>query len=111
MSKQLQEGGVYSVKEEDGTYGVIKILKMDNHGVHVRQYSNQFLEHPNSVDSAALYMAGIHRKPDEKLGLGHTPISNESFAGWQIRLIQVEQTTDEELEGYEYWKEEDGGYF
>jgi hypothetical protein len=111
MSKQVQEGGVYSVKEEDGTYGAIKILKIDDQGVHIRQYSNQFLERPASVDSSTLYMAGIHRKPNEKLGLGHTPISNESFANWQIQLIHVEPTTDEELEGYEYWKEENGGYF
>ena len=72
---------------------------------------NQFAEHPASLDPGTLFMAGMHREPGVKLGLGHTPVSHESFAHWDIQPIQVEPTSQEELEGYEYWKEIGGGYF
>jgi hypothetical protein len=108
---QLHEGGVYSIKEEDGTYGAIKILKIDDYGVHICQYSNQFKAHPDSIDLSILYMAGIDKESTEKMGVGHIPVSNESFANWKIRLIQVDSVTDDEMDGYGYWKEQGGGYF
>src|ERR1043166_4949138 len=50
--------GLYSTPNEDGTYSVIKILKLDDRGVHVRVYSNSFSAHPDTLEEGALYMAG-----------------------------------------------------
>ena len=108
---KLVEGGLYSNRNESGTYSVLKILKLDDNGVHVRLYSNQFDKHPESLDETALHLSGINRKPNESLGMGHLPLSRGSFATWEIRFIKTVPVTKEELAGYNEWKEAQGGYF
>jgi hypothetical protein len=108
---EWKEGGLYSTQNDDGSYSVLKILKVDDHGVHVRLYSNQFSQRPNDVDSNTLYMAGIDRKPDERLGMGHLPISKASFSSWGAQYIKTVPVTDDELEGYRMWLDAEGGYF
>jgi hypothetical protein len=105
------EGGLYSTSNENGSYSVLKVLKVDNKGVHVRVYSNQFPERPTAIDETTLYMVGKDRKPDETLGLGHTALSHSSFAGWGAKLIKVVPVKDEELAGYKMWLDAKGGYF
>lgn len=107
----LVEGGLYSTRQENGTYSVLKILKLDPNGVHVRLYSNQFSEHPSQLDEKVLYIAGMNRKPNESLGMGHAPISRRSFSSWGARFIKVVPVTADELEGYNMWREAEGGYF
>jgi hypothetical protein len=108
---QHVEGGLYSTPNENGTFSVIKILKLDKNGVHVRMYSNQFPEHPGKIDETKLYMAGVDRKPNESLGMGHAPISREAFSTWGVRFIKVVPVEKDELEGYKMWEEASGGYF
>ena len=105
------EGGIYSVPAEKGGYAVVKILKLDDGGVHLRMYSNVFRERPRAVDTAKLYMAGINHKPTEQLGMGHATISKASFRTWGAEFIQSETVRSEELDGYRMWKESGGGYF
>ncbi len=105
------EGGLYSTLSEDGSYSVLKILKMDDHGFHVRLYSNQFAEAPSKVDESALYMVGMDRKPNERLGMGHIPVSKKSFSSWGATFLQQSAVSQEELEGYKMWLEDKGGYF
>lgn len=108
---KLVEGGLYSTKNDNGSYSVLKILKLDDGGVHVRLYSNQFPTPPAKVDETTLYMVGVDRKSNETLGMGHAPISKRSFEGWKATFIQQSTVKDEELEGYKIWLEEKGGYF
>jgi hypothetical protein len=109
--QQLSEGGLYYTPAENGGYSVLKILKLDEGGVHLRLYSNNFAAPPRTIDEDALYMAGIDRKPGEELGMGHAPISKKSFAGWKAVFAQQSSVEDEELEGYKIWLEADAGYF
>ena len=109
--ERLVEGGLYSTRNDSGSYSVLKILKLDPQGVHVRIYSNQFADHPSKLDESKLYMAGVDRKPNESLGMGHAPISRRSFASWGARFITIAPVRQDELEGYEMWKEASGGYF
>lgn len=106
-----KEGGLYSVEGETGGFSVVKILKLDDGGVHIRVYSNRFPQRPGDIDVSKLYMAGIDHKPDEEMGMGHLPLGNESFDGWKPELIKVVSVAPAELEGYEIWKESGGGYF
>ena len=106
-----KEGGLYSVEGEKGGFSIVKILKVDDAGVHIRAYSNRFPQRPTDVDVTTLYMAGIDRKPDEELGMGHLPLGKESFSGWKPKFIKVIPVDPTELEGYEMWKEAKGGYF
>ena len=105
------EGGLYSISNENGSYSVLKVLKVDDKGVHVRVYSNQFAERPTAVDERTLYMVGKNRKPDETLGVSHTALSHSSFAGWGAKLIKVIPVKEDELAGYKLWLEAKGGYF
>jgi hypothetical protein len=107
----LVEGGLYYTPGEKGGYSVLKVLKLDDGGVHVRLYSNQFAEPPTKMDESTLYMAGMNRKPNEQMGMGHAPISKKSFGGWKAVFIQQAAVKKEELEGYEMWLEAKGGYF
>jgi len=106
-----KEGGLYSVEGEKGGFSIVKILKLDSAGVHIRAYSNRFPQRPTDIDVSTLYMAGIDRKPEEELGMGHLPLSRDSFSGWKPELIWVVPVEPAELEGYEIWKDAKGGYF
>lgn len=105
------EGGLYYTQNENGSYSVLKILRLDDGGVHVRLYSNQFSTPPAKVDEGTLYMVGVDRKPNETLGMGHAPISRQSFQGWQAVYFQQSAVKPDELEGYKMWVEANGGYF
>ena len=104
------EGGLYYTRDNDG-YHVLKILKVDDHGFHVRLYSNQFPEPPKKIDESTLYMAGVDHKPNERLGMGHCPVSKKSFLSWGAAFVQQSTVSAEELEGYKMWLDAKGGYF
>ena len=88
-----REGGLYYTQNEDGSCSVLKILKLDDSGVHVRLYSNAFTAPPANVDESTLYIAGINRKPNENLGMGHAPISKRSFEQWKAVYFQQSTVT------------------
>jgi hypothetical protein len=104
-------GGLYHVRNANGTFSVLKILKTDKLGVHIRQYSNQYPAPPASVDESTLYMVGMDRKPSETLGAGHLPLSKQSFAVWRAIFFQQSAISEDELEGYKLWLEAKGGFF
>lgn len=105
------EGGLYYTPSDKGGYSILKILKIDDQGVHVRIYSNKYIEPPKKIDESTLYMAGRDRKPEESLGMGHLPISKKNFNGWKAKFIQQSTVKDEELDGYKMWLDAEGGYF
>ena len=104
------EGGLYCTPGDNGGYQ-LKILKVDQGGVHIRGYSNYFPTRPSQIDEKSLYLAGTDYKPPDILGLGHLPLSKETFASWKPVFIQLSTVTPEELDGYEEWKKGNGGYF
>src|SRR5258707_11592347 len=53
---ELVEGGLYHTRNENGSFSVLKILKLDEQGVHVRLYSNRFSTQPAELDESTLYM-------------------------------------------------------
>jgi hypothetical protein len=109
--EQWLEGGLYVAPHEDGAFVPLKILKVDDQGVHVRVYSNVYPAPPTHIDESSLYMAGVDKREDEPLGMGHLPISNETFSGWGARFVQQSSVVATELDGYEMWLEAEGGYF
>jgi hypothetical protein len=107
----LIAGGLYHLPDENGRFKVLKVLKLDDGGVHVRLFSNVFPSPPARVEESSLYLAGMDRKPDEPMGMGHLPISHRSFASWNAVFFQQSHVTDDELDGYRMWAEANGGYF
>jgi hypothetical protein len=105
------EGGLYYTEGEAGTYAVLKILKIDDGGYHLRLYSNMYSEPPDHIDESTLYIVGADHKPNETLGMGHVPISKDSFTSWNAHFIQQSTVKVEELDGYKIWRDASGNYF
>jgi hypothetical protein len=105
----MTEGGVYSIDNGDGKFGVVKILKLDPGIVHVRVYKNKLATRPTSIDLDELSLGSI--KDKDGFGMGHLPISENDFKGWKAVLLLKAEVKAEELEGYELWKEAGGGVF
>lgn len=110
-ASQWLEGGLYVTPQENGSFVPLKILRVDNHGVHVRIYSNVYPTPPAHIDESTLYMAGVDKREDEPMGMGHLPISSETFSDWGAEFVQQSSVVAEELEGYQMWLEAEGGYF
>lgn len=106
---ELKVGGLYSVDDGEGNYRVAKILALDDSAVHIRLYKNKYQSRPASVDASSLSLGTIHDK--DGFGMGHLPLSRAAFANWQPAFLFQSAVTDEELEGYEMWKESQGGIF
>jgi hypothetical protein len=112
------EGGLYATPWGHHGYAVLKILKRDEHGVHIRRYSNVYDASPLSLDESSLRLHGIEAliegaeaREDAPLGVGHMPVSRGTFANSGAIFIQASTVSSEELEGYEMWREAEGGYF
>jgi hypothetical protein len=107
----LKEGGIYSFKNENGAFSVLKILKVESDGLHIRIYSNQFDAPPTQVDEGTLIIAGLDHKPNEILGQADLPILKERFDNYKATFVQQSTVKPEELEGYNTWKKAGGKYF
>jgi hypothetical protein len=105
------EGGLYLVEAEGGGFSVVKILKLEDEGVHVRVYSNRFDVAPGEIDEGSLHVAGVNRDSGVPPGVGHLPLATDSFTAWTPRYVKTVSVDVSELDGYRQWKEEGGGYF
>lgn len=108
-SPALKAGALYSVNDGEGFYRVAKILVLDEQGVHIRLYKNKWKERPATVDVSTLSMGSID--DPEGFGMGHLPLSRKAFTAWQPMFVQDGTVANEELDGYQMWKEGGGGYF
>jgi len=104
---ELSIGGLYSIDNGDGSFGIAKILALDETAVHIRLYKNKFSSRPQTIEPDTLSLGGI--SSGESFGIGHMPLSQEGFANWQPVFISQSPVTEEELVGYNLWKEDSGG--
>lgn len=108
---KTQPGDLWSVKTDDGRYGVAKVLATDEGGVHVRLYSQRFEDRPATVNPSGLTLASFGRGDATPFSIGHLPLSHRSFQDWEPELVSHGTVSEEELEGYRMWQEAQGGYF
>lgn len=93
----------------DGTFNVAKILEVDEAGLHVRVYAEQFDERPLTLPTdrevGSPYDGGV-------FGVGHIPVTRAHYDGWEPELLGTEPVEDHELDGYRHWRAEaaDTGY-
>lgn len=101
-SIEVLPGNVYGIPDEEGGYGVVKVLSVEPEGIHLRFYMNDFQELPQRIDPDTL-----------EWFLGHTPLSKAAWQDLYEKAVLIENVpvTEEELEGYQYWRLEHGGYF
>jgi hypothetical protein len=102
-ANEIVVGGLYAAKNEDGTYGVSKVLAVDENAVHVRIYGNKFPTLPQNLDAATLTLGKLGDPGG--FGIGHAPVAKN---GWLAShtFLQKEPVREEELEGYKYYLEE-----
>jgi hypothetical protein len=124
----LKAGALYSIYNGDGSdsYGIIKILVLEPPVVHICVYNNDYNERPDHIDPATLrlgFEAGAFEQAAEEdkveemfasggVGIAHMPLHLRDFIyGWQPVYLMDSPVTEDELIGYNIWKEEGGGVF
>ena len=108
-SAKLEAGGIYSINNGDGHFGVAKLLAYGDGICHVRIYAQKFESRPTTIDVSTLSLGKID-DPNGG-GLGHLPLREAGFLQWQPMLITKTAVTPDELDGYKMWKEAGGGAF
>lgn len=91
---ELKAGGLYTLKNNDTSYSVCKILVLDDFAVHVRSYKEEFKTPPAKLSSSDLTVM-----------IGHAPIDKAGFMQSQPKLLAVEEVKESELEGYKMYLE------
>ena len=90
----IKPGGIYSCKSGDGDFSIVKVLVVEDGGVHARLHKNRYKERPTKIDPK-----------DLQLAIGHVPLSEAGFWNWEPVLLLEQPVTEEELVGYRLWKE------
>ncbi len=90
-------------------YQAAKILMVDDHGVHIRLYSNCWPSPPERIDVSTLILDS--EGPGQALGIGHLPFTTKAFLAQGPVAFQQSTVTEEELDGYQIWQQDQGGYF
>jgi len=106
--ERLIAGGIYSFVSARANFGVLKVLVVEDDIVHIRLYKNVFDTRPTTLDPNILTL-GSMKDPDGNYGIGHLPMRRAGVEAWQPQLILIGTVSQEELEGYEIWKEAGGG--
>ena len=101
-TEEIVVGGLYASKNEDGTFGVSKVLAVDEFAVHVRIYRDKFPTVPQDLDTSALSLGRLGDR--DGFGIGHAPMAKEGWLASQI-FLKKEPVRDDELEGYSYYLE------
>jgi hypothetical protein len=98
----LIPGSICTVDNGDSTFGVVKILVIDDQIAHLKVYKNQYRVRPSEIDLKTLSIGTLHDK--DGFGIGHIPIARKGFDNWKPVIIGFEKVSKEDLEGYEIWK-------
>jgi hypothetical protein len=108
-TEEWRAGGLYSVANGNGKFGVVKILVLETDAVHVRIYKQTFLMRPTAIDPKSLTLGPFDDK--EGFSIGHLPLSRRTFESWDPVFLSQESVSDNELDGYKMWKDAPGKTF
>jgi hypothetical protein len=106
---RVPRGGLFATRNEDGSFGVRKVLAVDHVAVHLRKYGNRFDECPSHLDPASLsigmdFKAWLAKgSPVSELAIGHFPLAHAGFWDMKPVLLRVDPVGEEELDGYRVW--------
>jgi hypothetical protein len=106
-ARKIVVGGLYATKDEDGGYGIMKVLVVDEFAVHLRSYANTFDAPPNDIDPSVLTLGSI--TSGGGFGIGHFPLDHEGFWADDPVFLKKTPIQDDELAGYRTHLETMGG--
>ena len=93
MKLQLQWGGFYTSKNENGKFGVFRLLDFNIDAYHIAIYSEEFDKVPTLADIQKL-----------KPFIGHAPIDSKALLNRkELTLIGNKKLVKEDLIGYSYY--------
>lgn len=109
MGRDLDTAIVPLVTVKDGDrYGYAKLLQVERGGVHMRLYADRFDIPPDTINPWALR---LDRHDAPTMSFGHLPMSRATFSGWEPSYDRLVMRSVDELEGYQVWKDAEGGFF
>lgn len=91
-TSSIRVGGIYAMRNADGSWKVQRVLALDEYSVHLLIYDDRFVEPPNDVDLARLNWF-----------IGHIPLAREAFERENRILVKVIPVAEDELDGYRYY--------
>jgi hypothetical protein len=110
-------GAYLSIVFEGYGFGIVKLLRLEFLGIHIRLYSNTFAERPVEIDEASLESRPLdlaHAMAGEPspvpFAMRHLALSHASFARWQPEFVAMALVDPDEFLGYEEWKLAKGTY-
>ena len=107
----VHAGDIVSVVTGADKFGVMKILAVDDNGVHARLYVQRFAERPLLANINELTVAAFDPNNENILSLCHLPLTHDHFALWEPDVITSQPVTDDELGAYYKWLNTSGCYF
>ena len=93
-------GGLYSARQRDGSFRVVKVLAAGEGTVHLRLYAEKFQQPPPVAASSELSLGSL---PSGSFGIGHYPVSETGFLQTEKTLLAEESVAESELDGYRIW--------
>jgi hypothetical protein len=100
--QEIQPGSICTIESGDGTFGVVKVLVINEEEAHIKIYANSYDQRPTEIDVKTLGMGSILN--GGAFGIGHVPLERAGFDNWKPIVIAFEAVSDDDLEGYKMWK-------
>jgi hypothetical protein len=115
-SKAVEPGQYYWFECSRGGYKVLKVLVVEEYGVHVCYYNNIFEEPPTEDAIESLYFgkkgkifSALFSREGNRAATGskHLPLIWENWEYWKPSFLADGEVEPDELEAYEEWQEGD----
>lgn len=103
-NEEIKAGSICTIEDGEGKYGIVKVLVINDFEAHIKIYKNKYNERPTTVDLKTLDIGRIGEKGG--FGIGHAPLDRETFDEWKPIIIAFDKVTEEDLYGYNIWKNE-----
>jgi hypothetical protein len=108
-----------SLANEDGSFGVAKILHASWREVHLRIYADSWSARPTSVNPWTLELGSVDMERigdptyemPSAIGIGHLPLTRVLYQKGDPELVKLVTLQPNELDGYREWKTARGGVF
>lgn len=99
----IKAGSICTIDDGNGKFGIVKVLVINEQEAHVKIYKNSYDDRPSQVDIKTLSLGSFNDKAGG-FGIGHVPLEREGFDNWKPISIAYEEVTEDDLVGYEIWK-------
>lgn len=98
----LKPGDVCSIENDSASFGVMKILAIEDSVFHIKIYRNKYPQRPEQTEISELTI-----EPDTanlNFGIPHLALTKNSFSKWKPKFIRNENVTEEEVTFLNIWK-------